>query len=751
MRPYLRVRAVLTAATLFATLTATTVTTAATAVNSAPRQDGAHADGKSAGDANLASKLTGVQQLLHYINIAKPDAAASQAQALLDAGLNGAELATIVDENDLAERFDEVMVRGRGMNGVDQLAIRFEQMLRDGRLELARQPARIEDAISKLTGTLRQQMFAKERLAAAGEYAMPQLLKVITSAKDAGLELAATGVIESMRRYAVMPLCAALPKLDPVNQRKVCDMLGEIGYPAALPFLLETASASNTPTDVKNAAERAAKRIGATANDAGAQFTELARRFFEGDESLVNYATEPTNNVWNYDTFAGLTATPVPTAIYSEVMSMLTAKRALTLNAANANALAIHVAADLRRENRLPKGATDPIFGGSAYSPSFYAMAAGPSIDTAVLALAIDRRDTALVRDGIAAMAQTAGAKSLIGAGGRQPLLECLRYPEKRVQYDAALAIGNALPEQTFAGDFSVVSILASAVRDAGTVVGGVVSATEEDRRQFAGKLTGLGFTTLTGGKTFAEFEPEINGSIGLDLLVVAGSLDSVKEGVAAARIAGQTAAAPILAIVSEADTVAAGAAFDRDAGVVIWPSNGSEESFKKAVEMVFERQSGGRIAEDEALDYTVRSLETLNKIAISRSGVFTLKDAEKPLLDALAKRTGGVRLMVADVLALLPGVEPQRKLIDAALTATDEAEKIELLGRAATSARSFGNQAEGRQVDSLRSLVGSSGGALAEAAGRLYGALNLSSAETVKLITQPAARQPIAESGKSS
>lgn len=755
MRSFLRVRAVLSAATLLATLAVTGGTTAApmslaathafaVALAASPVGPQAGESTTAGDDEKLDAKATAVKQFLHYINIAKPEAAVSEAQALLDGGLTAADLARIVDGRNLGERFDAVMIRGRGMEGVADLAIRFEQMLRDGRLELAREPGRIADAVSLLTGTLRQQMFAKERLAAAGEYAMPQLLKVVTTGKDAGLEVAATRVIEEMRRYAVHPLCAALPKLDPTNQRKVCDMLGEIGYPAALPYLLEVARASGTPTDVKLAAERAVSRIGGGSNDVSNQFAELARRFFDGDESLVSYPSEPTNNVWSYDPFGGLAPTPVPTAIFAEVMSMLAAKQSLTHNAANAPALAVYVAADLRRENRLPDGLTDPIFGQSPHSPAFFAMAAGPATDSAVLGIAIDRRDTALVRDAIAAIAQTAGAATLIGAGtgsgGRQPLIESLRYPEKRVQYDAALAIGNALPERTFSGDFAIVPILASAVRDAGTVVGGVVSATEEDRRQIASKLAGIGFTTLAGGATFGEFEPEINASIGLDVLIVAGDLASVKAGVASARLANSTAAAPIVVIVQEADIVAAAASFERDQGVVVWPNNGSDEGFKQAVEAAFTHQSGGRIVEDEALDYTVRSLETLKKIAISRSGVFSIQDAERPLLDALASRSGGVRLLVADVLALLPSAEAQRKLIDAALTSTDESEKIELLGRAATSARTFGNQSEARQVETLRGLVAGSSGTLAEAAGRLYGALNLSSAETVKLITQPAA-----------
>ncbi len=732
MRPFVRVRSVLTAATLLATATVTGLVTPVHA-----QADSAPATTAPAND-KLVKLLPQLKEFLHLIQIAKPDVAASQAQAMLDAGLTASDLAVMVDENDLAERFDKAMTRARGMSGLEDLAPRFEQMLRDGRLELARQPKRIDDAIGMLTGTLREQMFAKERLAAAGEYAMPALLKTITSGKDPSLEVAAVQVVEGMKRYAVMPLAAALGKLDPTNQRKVADMLGEIGYPAAVPFLLAVANDEKSPADVRDAARRAVERIGATSMSTSAQFTELARRFFDGEESLVSYPSERTNNVWSYDPFGGLTLTPVPTEIYREVMTMLMARNALALDASDSRALALFVAGDLRRENRLPAEAKDPIFGESPRSASFYAMAAGPDIAQSVIALAADRRDTALVRDGIAAVAQTGGSTNLLaGQSGRAALLECLRYPEKRVQYEAALAIGEALPEQTFPGDFSVVPILASAVRDAGTVIAGVVATSEEDRRQVSGRLGTIGFTTLTGAGSFAEFEPEIAASVGLDLLVVQGSPESAKVAVDAARLAGSTAAVPIVVAVAEGEVARTMRMFEGDAGVVVWPAGGPEDAFKAAIDAAFAKQSGGKITDDEAMDYTVRALGTLQKIAVANSPVFSIRDAEKPLLDALNRRTGGVRLLVADVVALLPGPASQRALIDAAMASQDEAEKIELLTRAAASARRFGNQAEARQVEALRTLVGASSGTLAEAAGRLYGALNLPTDETIKLITK--------------
>ena len=750
MRPFLRVRAGFSAAPFVTMATLATVTALVHGASQSGSDSSASNSNSAAGAQQGPTKLQQVKQKLHLINVAKPDVAAAQAQALLDGGLTSSELATLVDDNDLGARFDEVITRGRGMIGVDELAQRFEQMLREGRLELARQPARIDDAVAKLSGTLREQMFAKERIIAAGEYAVPKLLQVVTSGKDPSLEIAATQLLVSMKHYSVTPLCAALIKLDPINQRKVCEMLGDIGYPAAMPFLLEVADDAKSTGDVKSAAMRAFQRVGGTSTNTSAQFAELARRYFVGDEAIVSYPSEPVNNVWNYDPFGGLIPTPVPTSIYREVMAMLMARKALMFDESNRGALALYIASDLRRENRLPADVTDPVFGSAPYSPTFFAMAAGPSIDQAVIGLAIDRRDTALVRDSIAALAQTGGARSgsgdgssgwqssggLVGGAGRQSLLECLRYPEKRVQYEAALAIGNALPDHTFPGDFSIVPILASAVRNAGTVSAAVIAASEEDRRQLSGRLSAFGFTTLTGASDFSSFEPELASSGGLDLLIVSGSLESTKTAVDAARIGGLTIASPIVVVVAETELARATRQFETDVGVVVWPANGSEETFKGAIDVSFAHQSGGRVTDDEALDYTVRSLDALKKIAISNSPVFSIRDAEKPLLDAMDQRQGGVRLLVADVVSLVPGPAPQRKLIDAAMTAADEGEKIDLLARAAASARRFGNQADARQIDALRDLVANSSGALAEAAGRLYGALDLSVSETIKLIT---------------
>ena len=107
----------------------------------------------------------------------------------------------------------------------------------------------------------------------------------------------------------------------------------------------------------------------------------------------------------------------------------------------------------------------------------------------------------------------------------------------------------------------------------------------------------------------------------------------------------------------------------------------------------------------------------------------------ENSLLEALAGRTGGVRLVVADVLSRINTPRSQHALFDAALAAT-EREQIELLDQTAASARRFGSKAEARHVNALLQLVKNSTGDTADAAARLHGALNLPTSNAVNLIT---------------
>lgn len=686
-------------------------------------------------DASRVSQQ--VDQFIHYIMIARPDLARTAGEALTGDSLSASELAAVVDGMNLGERLERAMRRGRAMEGgVAELVGLFETKLERGRLERARETARMEEAIAMLDGTIRQQGLARARLLEAGEYAVPLLLGQIVEGRNPKIEIAASEVLAEIRRRAVLPLAAALPDLDPSSQRKVLEILAQIGWPTAVPFMQELADHAKVPNDVREAAYRGIARLGGLRTSASAAFTSLAREFFERRLPLVPYPDERTNNIWRWDTHGGLTPTPVPTAIFCDVMAMRLAERALRLDPTNLDALAVFVASNLRRENDLPEGATDPIYGDMQYSPQFFATLVGPTVGQRVLSLAIDSMDTMLVRDAIDALADTGGASVVRGVGGRTPIIECLSYPDRRVQYDAAILLGRALPTERFPQDTAVVPLLASAARSAGVMYAAVVAPDAEDQRQISATLSEKGFTVVGTAATWNELVASALAGGIVDLVAARGRSDQLDETLSGVRGTSATRATPVLMVVGAQDRPAIEGRFQLDRRVGIWTAGAPDETLQSTIDDLLNRASGGAMDAAEAISYAMRSLETLADIAISRSPAYQITDAERALSEALARRDGAIRLAVARVMALIPTDSAQIRLLDVALNAADE-EQIDLLGEVAASGRRNGNRAEPRQVAALRQLVQRSSGALADAAAVAYGALGLPVEEAVQLLNR--------------
>lgn len=689
----------------------------------------------TAPSANAAQTAQQVDQFLHHIMMARPDLAAVAGESLMSDSVSAADLATVVDSMNLGDKLDRAIRRGRAMSGgVAELVGKFETKLERGRLDLARQTPRMAEAIAMLDGTIRQQGLARARLEAAGEYAVPMLLTQIVDNRNPKVEIAATDVIVGIGRRSVLPLVSALPSLDPSSQRKVCDMLTQIGWPTAVPFLQEVAALQTAPNDVREAATRGINRLGGARGTVSEAYASLARQFFRRELQLIPYPDETVNNVWVWGDYGGLTPTPVPTAIFSDVMAMRLAERSLRADPSNTQALAVFVAANLRRQNDLPEGAKDPVFGDLDRSPQFFATVVGSSVGQMVLSLAIESQDTALVRDAIAALAQVGGATVVTGVGGRTPIIESLSYPDRRVQFDAAIMLGEALPTTHFPQDTAVVPLLANAARTAGSQFAAVVAPDAEDQRQIAASLSEKGFTVVGTAGTWNDLVASALVGGMLDLVATRGRTDQIQDTVSGVRRTNATSAAPVLLVVAEEDRPAVERLFTLDRRIGIWTAGAPEETLANTIDDLIMRTSGGRIDEGEAVAYAMRSLEALHDIALSRNSVYQIQDGEKSLADALVTREGAVRIAVAGVMALIPTESAQVKLLDVALLASGD-EQAELLGAVAASGRRNGNRAEQRQIAALRQLVLTSSGATADAAAMAYGALGLPTEEAIKLI----------------
>ena len=678
-----------------------------------------------------------LEEFIHYTKIAKPQLAASWAQKLLESMTTDVQLAEVLDENRrLNERFEEAIGKAQRIPDLEAIAAELQRRATEGRLALARDPNRIDHAITMLTGTQRMQLHAHQQLHAAGEYAVPRLLIVITEGKDERLRTAVGKVLSEIGRRAVTPLCTALPHLDDRNQRFVCRLLGEIRLPQAAPYLMELADNQQAAAATRDAALKAFQNVGGIKSDLSRLYADLGEQYFNESESLIAYPFEPTNNVWFYDPQYGLEVTPVPTEIFSEVMAMRVTGKALSINPDNERALSLFVATNLRRENELPHGAADPIYGEIAYTPAFYATVFGTRVCLDVLGIGIDRLDTSLVRDAIAALSETTGGANLFSAaGGRQPLLEALSYPDRRVQYEAALTLGRAMPSRRFTGDGTIVPLLASAVRSGNEAFAVVVAAHDEDRRLKASHLENLGFTIVAAGPNFEAVRPEIAAAVGVDLVLVqTADTDRSIEAVGEVHAYPKTAATPVLVVAVALDMPELKLVFRDDIRVKVARARISEAEFAEAVDEVMLRAAGGRMTEAEAEAYAIEAIMTLRDIAISGNTAYAIGDAEPALIQALADRTGALRFNVALILAMVDGSEAQRTLFDAALAAAGD-EQLDLLDTVAESVKRFGDHSAPRHIEALLDLITNSGGETAEAAARVAGALNLPTRTAIELI----------------
>ncbi|MFW5652545.1 MAG: HEAT repeat domain-containing protein, partial [Planctomycetota bacterium] len=284
-----------------------------------------------------------LKDYIHYVLIARPDLARGSARALIDTDITPAELYRLIDEIDASDRLSDALDRSARIPELQEVAGELQSMIRQGRIDVARDPAEIDRHINNLTGSARAQMMAREGLRAAGEYAVPQLIDVLRSSASVAKKSAVRGVLVEIGRQAVTPLTVLLPHADPVLQEQIAVMLGQIGWKHAQPALLELIRDNGTEPRVRQTAEQAYRMLGGSmSDDLVEQWVALAEQYWAEFESLVAWPDEPMNNIWMYRPESiGLTMVQVPTEIFHEVMTMRVSENALKVSSESDDALAL--------------------------------------------------------------------------------------------------------------------------------------------------------------------------------------------------------------------------------------------------------------------------------------------------------------------------------------------------------------------------------------------------------------------------
>lgn len=685
------------------------------------------------------------KDFLHYARMGQFVMADSQAKALLvHPELKPVTVMELAHKDPEAIATLLIIIKN---STISESAQRVLELIDKGEFERRQDAGRIAANISKLGGDPQQEATATKHLIESGEYAVPLLVKTLIQQSKSPIRTRIVTALPKLGKAAVNPLVMSLSVESNDVRQDLIYALGEIGYPQAIPYLRKVQADAKAFPETKVAADTAISRIGNLTgrNFPGStqeMFQDLAERYYREDETLRADPRLETANVWYWDASEqGLKAVVVPRKIFGPVMAMRCSEEAVLIQNDYADAMGLWLASNIRRESLLglnvEMGEAEEAGETDATRPTvfpralYFTQAAGPLYAHRVLQRAVEDRDSAVALGAIAALRETAGASSLVGPEDfKQALSQCLRFPDLMVRIKAALALGSALPRESFADAQFVVPVLAEALSQSGKQQVLIVDADQGNANRVMAVLRAGGRDVIaeTGfdramQKARAEFQVVSAVYLSTDLREpdVTSALGQLRAEFAFAKT-------PVVLLIKQGQSVLAGQLSAGDAIVESVDAAAEDAAIEAALERVRGRSGQMPLDGDTAKGLALQAAETLRLIATDGRTVLDAGAATPALIAALSSADEKLQTTAASVLALSSSPAAQRAIAHVALD--EKAAKSlrrEAFASLASSAKTFGNLLELPQITRLVAIAkGDPDLAIRTSATKALGAVNL-------------------------
>jgi hypothetical protein len=380
--------------------------------------------------------------------------------------------------------------------------------------------------------------------------------------------------------------------------------------------------------------------------------------------------------------------------------------------------------------------ATDPIFGDKPPAHYFNVSSGTTHLEDA-LARGLKDNDAAVSLKLTHSLAQIVGRSSMDLRLG-DPLTDALMFSDKRVRYEAALAVAAALPQKPLANQEQVVPLLVEAIGEGGGGNIVVVGANVDDANDLALKLKKIGYVTAAAGSPGEEV-PAAAGLPSVDAIVIGHGVSDADIN-AVVSVAQQTQAlrgAAIIAMKDQNTGTAAALALSTPSFTVTTET--SDDGVKKAIEDARTGAGSGALSPQDAETYSIAAASALERLAVSNNQQLGLAPGQAGLLAALQGPKAPLVAAVGRVLACIPTDAAQQGLAQRALDDQAPAEiRVALFKSLADSAKTFGNQLQPSQVDLLqKEAVELTDNSLRSGAAEARGALDLPTDQARALILQ--------------
>ncbi len=690
------------------------------------------------------------RQMAHYYRIARPDLAAGFAQRILRSNPDPIVLLRLVEHRDMGYSLLVQMATSQNQDLAEAAA--ELRTLADQAIEAQRKSGdRIVAALSRLTINDRAFQLALSELRYSGEYVAPHALAML---QDANPEQAAAirRALLAIGRPVVWPLVVALQTEDTALKIEIIDLLGGLGYQVALPGLKATLEQEN-PAAVKQAAERAIRRIDASVLDRSARslYMNLAQGLYYNRVSAPVEQNRPTTDVWGWlpGQNGGLSYRPVPNPAVNEVMASREAERGLTIAPDAPELVSFWLTIQAKMDAELRSAGVEPV---NPWAPAdmptmeFYLRAAGQQYVLDVLDRALRDNDVDVARRVLVALEHVANQQYLgAGASGEgSPLIRALGYPDRLVRFDAAFAIVAVQPRDTFFGHERVVPVLAEAVNmETGPSVLIIENEAENlNRLKGAFRQADWNVAEANTGDTGISTAQRMSR---IDIIVISPSIQnsSYADTIRAFRRSFTTAMIPIIVLSKEAEAVPFSEIEENFRYVAQVPANAEVDAIVGQANNL--RAEAGAMALNAQLSQAIslRAAQALDYIATART-VLDARPARDALMTAAAGRNPQLAIAAISALSQMPDAEIQQHLAAIGLNAqAPQAVRVAALNGVADTARHIGNNLDAETVAAFQSRVAQeSDTEIRDAIGTVLGALDLEAELASQLIRRHAILQ---------
>lgn len=698
-----------------------------------------------------------IENLLHYYLIGNYTLAATEATNLVGRPDDITLVRTA--ERMAADRglsLDTVLGRFRETPELKDVSVQLVEKLNKIRAQHVRDPQVINQNIDKLSGNQRERDAGLTGLQQAGEIAVPLMLDRLRDNSKAQQHPTILSALANLRGGGVVaPLIAATDTKDTGLLTKLADVLMELQYNEVVPYLVAKVEDPNASSAVRSSISAALARKGVNVKTvkAGDLFYSLAERYYYGTAAIRPDTREDKARLWFWDDASGLVFREVPPAVFGDVMAIRTAELAMKHNASG-DAVSLWLAANNKREVEAPQG--DAVYPYSTLNAHYWNVRVGAQHLNAVIRRAMNDGNgyssldpaqrsvhTLITLKAIKSLAEISGQSNLAGS----QLIDAMRYPDRTVRYEAALALAGGLPQQSFPGQDRVIVLLGEALAQTGTPGLLIFANQPADVQKLSNGLKDK-FRTA-GGTNAAQVIAESGALPSIDAILIAEDVNPAELSkllTAASNSARLDHAAKVVMVSTKSSPWFRAALTDQRLSATTATVE-SADQLNEAIAAGKKRAGGVPVDDATAMDYAMRSAGVMGKLAISRGQVLDLRAIEPTLLSSLGDARVELAKASAQVVGLLDSDKAQAALCDKAVDdkSADDL-KIVLYKSLATNVKFYSGRLDPARIDTLRKAASNEKTAeVKSAAAEALGALNLTTEQVKPLILERPDVNPVA------